>query len=224
MHEIGFREVVHIAGLTFNLGTLYMTWINMAIIAFIAIIATRNLKLVPKGWQNLLELIVTALLEQIDMAMGPRGRKIAPLLITLFLFILISNWLGLVPGLESPTNDPNTTLGLALMVVMLLHILGLVFKGKHYIKHFFEPFAPFVIINMLEEVAKPITLAFRLFGNIIAGEILIIILAQLLPMWFPIPNIIWLGFSVFVGVIQAFIFTMLSMAYLANGVKEDQHD
>ena len=77
---------------------------------------------------------------------------------------------------------------------------------------------------MLEEVAKPITLAFRLFGNILAGEILIIILAQLLPMWFPIPNIIWLGFSVFVGVIQAFIFTMLSMSYLANGVKEDQHD
>ena len=92
------------------------------------------------------------------------------------------------------------------------------------IKHFFEQFAPFVILNMLEEVAKPITLAFRLFGNILAGEILIIILAQLLPMWFPIPNIIWLGFSVFVGVIQAFIFTMLSMSYLANGVKEDQHD
>ena len=224
MHEIGAHKVAHLAGFSFNLDTLYMTWISMAIVIVIAILATRNLKLVPQGWQNILEIIITSLLEQIDMAMGPRGRKIAPLLITLFLFILISNWLGLVPDFTSPTNDPNTTLGLALMVVMLLHILGLVFKGKHYIKHFFEPFAPFVIVNMLEEVAKPITLAFRLFGNILAGEILIIILAQLLPMWFPIPNIIWLGFSVFVGVIQAFIFTMLSMSYLANGVKEDQHD
>ena len=221
MHEIGAHKVAHLAGFSFNLDTLYMTWISMAIVIVIAILATRNLKLVPQGWQNILEIIIASLLEQIDMAMGPRGRKIAPLLITLFLFILISNWLGLVPGFTSPTNDPNTTLGLALMVVMLLHILGLVFKGKHYIKHFF---APFVIVNMLEEVAKPITLAFRLFGNILAGEILIIILAQLLPMWFPIPNIIWLGFSVFVGVIQAFIFTMLSMSYLANGVKEDQHD
>ena len=224
MHEIGAHKVAHLAGFSFNLDTLYMTWISMAIVIVIAILATRNLKLVPQGWQNILEIIITSLLEQIDMAMGPRGRKIAPLLITLFLFILISNWLGLVPGFTSPTNDPNTTLGLAWMVVVLLHFLGLVFKGKHYITHFFEPIAPFVVVNMLEEVAKPITLAFRLFGNILAGEILIIILAQLLPMWFPIPNIIWLGFSVFVGVIQAFIFTMLSMSYLANGVKEDQHD
>ncbi|MEG6585119.1 F0F1 ATP synthase subunit A [Dendrosporobacter sp. 1207_IL3150] len=220
-HEIGAHKVAQIAGLTLHMDTLYMTWLAMGIVILIAFLATRRLAIVPSGWQNLLEMVVTALLDQIDATMGPRGRKLAPLLITLFLFLLISNWLGLVPGFTSPTNDVNTTLGLALMVVALVHILGVTYKGFKYFKHFFEPYIPFVIINLLEELAKPITLAFRLFGNILAGEVLIIILGMLVPMWFPIPNVVWLGFSVFVGVIQAFIFTMLSMAYLANSIKSE---
>lgn len=224
MHEIGTHQVAQIAGFSFNMDTLYMTWIVMAIIIIFAFFSTRNLKLVPTGWQNGIELIVTALLDQMDATMGPNGRKLAPLIITLFLFILLSNWLGLVPTFLSPTNDVNTTLGLALMVVIIIHIAGLIFKGKRYVKHFFEPFPLFVIINIIEEIAKPITLAFRLFGNILAGEILIIILLMLVPVWFPIPSVIWLAFSVFVGIVQAFIFTMLSMSYLSNAVKDDHHD
>jgi F-type H+-transporting ATPase subunit a len=223
MHEIGVREVVHVAGLTFNVETLYMTWLTMAVILLLAFLATRSLKLVPSGWQNLIEMVITALHEQIDATMGERGRMLAPMIIALFLFLLVANWIGLVPTLSSPTNDLNTTLGLALLVVVMLHVLGLYFKGMGYIKHFFQPVAPFVIINMIEEVAKPITLAFRLFGNILAGEILIIILLKLMPIWMPVPSVIWLAFSIFVGGVQAFIFTMLSMAYLANGVKHDDH-
>ncbi len=221
MHEIGVREVVQFAGLTFNVETLIMTWITMAVVILIAFLATRNLKLVPTGWQNAIEMVVTALHGQIDATMGPRGRMLAPLIISLFLFLLVSNWLGLVPTLSSPTNDLNTTLGLALLVIVMLHVMGVYFKGMHYIKHFFQPVPVFVIINAIEEVAKPITLAFRLFGNILAGEILIIILLKLMPIWMPIPSVIWLAFSIFIGGVQAFIFTMLSMAYLANAVRED---
>lgn len=224
MHEIGAHHVAQIAGFSFNMDTLYMTWLAMAVIIVIAFIATRNLKLVPTGWQSVIEMIMSALLDQIDATMGPKGRQLAPLIISLFLFILISNWLGLIPTLSSPTNDVNTTFGLALMVVLMLHVLGVYFKGMSYIKHFFQPFAPFIIINIIEEVAKPVTLAFRLFGNILAGEILIIILLMLVPIWMPIPSVVWLAFSVFVGVVQAFIFTMLSMSYLANAVKDDHHD
>ena len=221
MHEIGVREVVQFAGLTFNVETLYMTWITMAVVILIAFLATRNLKLVPTGWQNAIEMVVTALHGQIDATMGPRGRMLAPLIISLFLFLLVSNWLGLVPTMSSPTNDLNTTLGLALLVIVMLHCMGVYFKGMHYIKHFFQPVPVFVIINAIEEVAKPITLPFRLFGNILAGEILIIILLKLMPIWMPIPSVIWLAFSIFIGGVQAFIFTMLSMAYLANAVRED---
>lgn len=223
MHEIGVREVAHIAGFTFNVETIYMTWLTMAIILVIAFLATRGLKLVPSGWQNAIEMVITALHGQIDATMGERGRMLAPLIIALFMFLLVANWIGLIPTLSSPTNDLNTTLGLALMVVVMLHVLGLYFKGMGYIKHFFQPVPVFVIINAIEEVAKPITLAFRLFGNILAGEILITILLILMPVWMPVPSVIWLAFSIFVGGVQAFIFTMLSMAYLSNGVKKDEH-
>ncbi|VBB09241.1 atpase f0 complex subunit a active site [Lucifera butyrica] len=223
-NDMGAHKLAHLAGLTFNMDTLYMTWLAMAIVILIAIIATRKLELVPRGWQNLLELAVTAILDQIEATMGSRGKKLAPLIITLFLFLLIANWLGLIPGLSSPTNDINTTLGLALMIVVLVHILGVKNRGAgNYVKHFFQPYIPFVFINLIEELAKPITLSFRLFGNILAGEILIVVLSILVPVWMPIPNILWLGFSVFVGLVQAFIFTMLSMSYLAGVTKDDYH-
>ncbi len=222
MHEIGVREVVTLAGMQFNIETLEMTWLAMAIVIIIAFLATRSLKLVPSGWQNVIEMVIVWLNEQIGTTIGSRGQLVAPLLITLFLFLLVSNWLGLIPTLSSPTNDLNTTLGLALMVIVMLHVLGLYYKGFNYIKHFFQPVAPFVIINLIEEIAKPITLAFRLFGNILAGEILIIILLLLVPIWMPVPSVIWLAFSLFIGAVQAFIFTMLSMSYLANAMKDDE--
>ena len=217
-HEIGGHKLAHFAGLTFNMDTLTMTWLAMAIVIILAVIATRRAAIIPRGWQNFLEMAVVALLDQIDNTMGPKGRKLAPLIITLFLFLVVANELGLVPGFTSPTNDINTTLGLALMIVILVHIIGIKEKGAgRYIKHFFEPYIPFVIINIIEELAKPITLSFRLFGNILAGEILLIILGMLVP--YVIPTA-WLAFSVFVGVVQAFIFTMLSMSYLSNSLKD----
>lgn len=220
-HEIGAHKLAHFAGMTFHLDTLMMTWLTMAIIILLAVVATRNLKMKPQGWQNFLEMVVDALLEQIDANMGPRGRKLAPLVITLFLFLVVGNELGLIPGFTSPTSDLNTTLGLALMIVVLVHILGVVNKGPvRYFKHFFEPYVPFVIINIIEELAKPITLSFRLFGNILAGEILLLILGMLVP--YVVPTA-WLAFSVFVGVVQAFIFTMLSISYLSNSLADDHH-
>lgn len=218
MHEIGVREVVQFAGFTFNWETLCMTWLTMAVVLLIAFLATRNLKMVPSGWQNVVEIIVTSLQAQIETTMGKKGLFLAPFIISLFMFLLVSNWLGLFPTLASPTNDLNTTLGLALLVIVMVHTLGLKMKGGHYIAHFFQPTPVFVVINAIEEVAKPITLSFRLFGNILAGEILIIILLKLMPIWMPIPSVIWLAFSIFIGGVQAFIFTMLSMAYFASAV------
>ena len=222
MPESAAHELM-LFGLSFNLETLEMTWMVMAVVVILSIVATRNLKLVPAGLQNIFEMVITGLNSQINANMGKRGALFAPFLISLFLFLLISNWWGLIPGMSSPTNTLNTNLGLALLVVVMLHVLGLYYKGTKYIKHFFEPFAPFVIIKLIEEIAKPITLAFRLFGNILAGEILIIILLLLVPIWMPVPSVVWLAFSLFIGAVQAFIFTMLSMSYLANAMKDNDH-
>lgn len=220
MGHIGVRETVNFMGLTFNVETICMTWLAMFVVIVITGLAVRSLKVIPTGWQNFIEIVVTWLQGQISNMMGRRGKMFEPFIVSLFLFLLTSNLLGLIPFLESPTNDLNTTLGLALLVVFMVHFFGLYFKGTHYIAHFFQPFAPFVIINMIEEIAKPITLAFRLFGNILAGEILIIVLLHLIPIWMPIPSVVWLAFSIFISCVHAVIFTMLSMAYLGNAVKE----
>jgi len=194
----------------------------MGITIVISCLAVRSLKVIPSGWQNFLEIIVEWLHKQIEGMMGKRGMFLAPFIVSLFLFLLTSNLLGLIPFFVSPTNDLNTTLGLALLVVCMVHFFGLYFKRGHYIAHFFQPIAPFVIINAIEEIAKPITLAFRLFGNILAGEILIIVLLHLTenPFWLSLPSVAWLGFSIFISCVHAVIFTMLSMAYLGNAVKE----
>ena len=221
MEHIGVRETVQFMGLTFNWETLCMTWLAMFIVIVISCLAVRNLKLVPSGWQNFIEMVVVWLHEQLEAMMGwKRGKLFAPFIVSLFLFLLTSNLLGLIPFMASPTNDLNTTLGLALLVVAMVHFFGLYFKGGHYIAHFFQPVAPFVVINLIEEIAKPITLAFRLFGNILAGEILIIVLLNLMT-YLVIPSVVWLMFSIFISCVHAVIFTMLSMAYLSNAVKEE---
>ena len=222
MHEIGVRETVELAGFTFNWETLEMTWITMAIVLLIAFLATRSLEIVPRGWQMVVEIIVDWLHGQIDAMMGKSGRFLAPFIVALFMFLLVGNWLGLVPTMASPTNDLNTTLALAVTVIVMVHGIGVYKKGFHYIAHFFQPVFIFVVINIVEEIAKPITLACRLFGNIMAGEILIVVLLMLMPIWMPIPAVCWLAFSIFIGGVQAVIFTMLSMAYLANAVKEEE--
>ena len=218
MDKIGHREVVEFAGYLLNEETLIMNYITMAIVILIAVLASRNLKEVPTGWQNAIEAIAEVWEEKINTMIGPTGRSLTHIFLTLFVYLVIANWLGLFPTLASPTNDLNTTLGLALLVIVMVHTLGLKMKGGHYIAHFFQPTPVFVVINAIEEVAKPITLSFRLFGNILAGEILIIILLKLMPIWMPIPSVIWLAFSIFIGGVQAFIFTMLSMAYFASAV------
>ena len=225
MHEIGVREAVQIAGFTFNSQTLVMTWISMAVVLFIGWLAVRNLKVVPtSNWQMMMETVIGALHDQVEENMGPRGRGfLASFIVARFLFLLVSNWIGLIPTMASPTNDLNTTLGLALLVIVMTHVLGLYVKGMHYIAHFFQPFAPFVIINIVEELAKPITLSFRLFGNILAGEILIHILLLLLGNYSTVPSVIWIAFSIFIGGVQAFIFTMLSTAYIGSAIKTEDH-
>lgn len=219
--HIGVHKVAHFAGLAFNMDTLYMTWLTMAIVLLLVWAATRRITLVPRGLQNVVEMIVEALHEQIESAIGPKGRFLGPFIVTLFLFLLVGNWLGLVPGLASPTNDLNTTLGLALMVILMVQVIGVWNKGFFgYFSHFFKPYAVFLPINIIEELSKPVTLSFRLFGNIAAGEILLVILGLLVPYLIPTG---WLAFSVFVGVVQAFIFTVLSLSYLSNALKDDAH-
>ena len=217
----GHHHVVQWMGLSFNMDTLYMTWLVMGFIIIVSLLATRGRSMVPKGVQNVVESLLESLTAQLQPSLGKHWGLVSSILFTYFLFILISNELGLLPSphiLASPTNDINTTLGLALASSIIVWFVGVKVKGPGYFKHYLKPSAPFIVINLMEEVAKPATLAFRLFGNILAGEILLELLYNLVPYAVPL---IWLAFSLVIGIIQAFIFAMLVTSYLGMAVAEE---
>ena len=218
----GHHMVVQLLGLNVNLDTLMMTWLVAALVIIVTVAATRGRSLVPSGLQNAMEIVIEALLDQFKETLGPKYGQVVSVLLTMFLFILFANELGMLPNphvLASPTNDLNRTVALALVSSFMVHFMALKNQGfKKHFKHFFEPFVPFVVINLMEEITKPLTLAFRLFGNILAGEILLEVLYFLVPVAIPM---IWILFSFVIGLIQAFIFTILTTSYLAPSFTED---
>ncbi|MBJ6361882.1 F0F1 ATP synthase subunit A [Paenibacillus sp. GCM10012307] len=124
---------------------------------------------------------------------------------------------------KSPTADIAVTSGLALIVFFLIHVLGIKMNAKHYFKHYFHPYPIFFPLNLIEQVARPVTLALRLYANIFAGEVLISTILML--KWVGIPLLaVWQGFSIFVGAIQAFLFTVLTMVYIAQAVVHEEHE
>lgn len=212
----GHHMVVQLLGMNVNMDTIYLTWVAAALVIIVTVLATRQRAMVPSGLQNAMEMVIEGLLSQFKETLGPKYGQVVSVLLSMFFFILFANEMGMLPTdglLASPTNDLNTTVALALVSSFLVHAMALKNKGpKKHFKHFFEPFVPFVIINLMEEITKPLTLAFRLFGNILAGEILMEVLYFLVPAGIPM---IWLLFSLVIGLIQAFIFTILTTSYLA---------
>jgi F-type H+-transporting ATPase subunit a len=247
MHE----ETVlwHLGNMTFHAKTLTMSWLVMAFILIFCFIGVRHLTSGKPGkMQNILEWVIDFVRGLITDNMDyQKGRPLLSYLVTLIMFIFFSNMLGLIPnftlnlfehfGIEwaqlnkifegpslmSPTADVNTTVGLALLSITLVVYLGIKHKGARYFKHFFEPIPVFFPIHVIDLLAKPMTLAFRLFGNIFAGEVLIKVILLLPGIWVlpaVLPDTVWLGFSIFIGAIQSFVFTVLTTAYIGQAVTE----
>ncbi|MBS4190088.1 F0F1 ATP synthase subunit A [Bacillus sp. FJAT-49705] len=225
-------------GLTFNLGNIMMITIASAIVFIIAVLSTRRLAMKPTGMQNFFEWVMDFVKNIINSAMDWKdGGRFHILGITLIMYIFVSNMLGLPFSIsyngelwwKSPTADPAITLTLSVMVVALTHFYGIKAKGaRAYGREFLKPFWIMSPIKIIEEFANALTLGLRLYGNIYAGEILLSLLVVDLAGsgWIGkisaiLPTIAWQGFSIFIGSIQAFIFCMLSMVYMAHKVSRD---
>lgn len=220
MHlHTGTHVVEQLFGMSVNMDTIFTTWLTALIVFILVFAATRGKSLIPGGRQNMVEWLIEGLCNQFDSNLGHKYRQVVNILLTFFLFIFTANQIGLLPTehlTASPTNDVNTTLGLAIASSLLLHFYFIKNKGVgHWLKHFFEPFPVFVLMNLIEEIARPVTLAMRLFGNILAGEILLEILYFLCPWFVPM---IWIAFSLFVGAVQAYIFTTLASVYMKESL------
>ena len=229
------------------------TWIVMGILVIVGVVATRRLQLVPRGSQNFMEVLLEQFVRELDETIGHEGRRYLPLIATLGLFILTSNLMGLVPGLIAPTANLNTTAACALIVFFTYHWVGIRKQGLvPYLKHFAGPvptaLKPLMfIIEIISHCARPLSLSLRLFGNMMAGHILLAIFFFMMGLngmlgWAlsgslggvlvggpaaVISAAFVIGFllplKILVALIQTFIFCKLAMLYIAEAVAETEH-
>ena len=205
---------------------IVMCLIVAAVLILFFGLASRRLNLVPSKLQSILELIIQAFENILVETIGERGKKYLPLIATIGLFILVCNLLGLVPGFMSPTSKLNVTLGCALVVFFYYHWQGIRSQGLFkYLKHFTGPIpllAPLLIpIEIISHFSRPVSLSIRLFGNIFAEELLIVVIASIIPFFLPLP---FMAIAIFTATIQAFVFVLLSCIYIGGAVAhEEEH-
>ncbi|RJQ36372.1 ATP synthase F0 subunit A [Candidatus Parcubacteria bacterium] len=245
MPEISIRaeELFHLGPLAVT-NALLLSTIAVLLLAAIGFALRRSLAPVPGRLQSIVELFIEQGLGLMDTLFGSRHLSVRyfPLIATVFLFILISNWLGLLPGIGSiglyqehdghrvlvplfraPAADLNFTLALAVISVFATNILGVTAIGffRHFGKFFTlqSPILTFAgILEFISEFVKIISFSFRLFGNVFAGEVLLTIVGFLVPYFIPLP---FLFLEIFVGFVQALIFSMLTLVFIASAVRED---
>lgn len=228
--EVGVHHQWHILGMTFNADTIISSVIAAAIIIGIALyLAWKATSGVPSGLQLAFESVTEQIEQQVDDQVGIKTAPfVVPLAITLFVFILLANWISIVPHaweeyIRPPTADVNLTFAMAFFVIAAVHITGIRVRGaRHYFGHFLKPYAALLPLEILTEIAKPFTLSLRLFGNILAGGVMVAVLS-LLPNFIDVlPIVVWKLFDLFVGVIQAFIFALLTIIYFGFAVSPEE--
>lgn len=235
--------VTRIAGFPIS-NALITTWLVMAILVVVSYLVTRDMKRVPSGGQSVAEMLVGGLYDFFGTVTGTYVSQVFPLVASLFLFILTANWVGLLPGvgtvglfrevhneeifvplLRGATADLNTTVALALFAMVAIQYFGFKTSGMHYGKRFFNftnPIHFFLgILELVSEFSKIVSFAFRLFGNIFAGEVLLAVMAFLMPFVVPLP---FLTMELFVGFIQALVFSMLTAVFLTVAVSHGEHE
>jgi F-type H+-transporting ATPase subunit a len=232
--KVGEHIEWHLFGMTFNVDTILGTLVAGAIVVGLGLLLRRSINSrKPSKLQIFWETVVAQVEEQVEGSMGIRTAPfVVPLAVTLFLFILIANWLAIVPTghdpeyMPPPASDVNLTYALALLVIVLVHITGIRKRGfRDYYHHLLTPHWAMLPINVIEEIARPLTLALRLFGNIFSGVIMVSLIALFPAYILWAPNVIWKLFDMFIGLIQAFIFWLLTILYFASArpVEEGAH-
>jgi len=215
--EIAAHTVFSIGPLQIT-STVVNTWVMIAILGIASYFLGKSFKIRPGMVQNAIEWLEEAIQGLIAKNIGSeKSQLFFPLVATLAIFIGSSNLLGLIPGLRSPTPDINTPIAMALIVFVSVPYFGIRTRGLWgYLKHYVEPIFLMLPIEVASEIARTFSLTFRLFGNILGEEIIIAILFLISPFIVPVPMML---FSIFTGLLQPYIFTLLSCVYIGGAVK-----
>jgi len=243
---------VEFLGLTFDVTVMIGTLVASLLVLLITIPAARRLALRPSGMQTMMEMVIEFLRGVLQLSFDRKSAdKYIAFVVTLFLFIFFANQLGvmmMIPAeahhpipewglsgedfekakgeavlFRSPTADMNVTFAMAFAIALFAHIMGIRKHPRQYLAHYFQPFKGFVFLHIIDELAKPTTHAMRLWANIFAGEVLIVIMLKASPLLTGAPLLVWLGYSIFVGTVQAYIFTVLATVYISQKVNIDHH-
>jgi F-type H+-transporting ATPase subunit a len=230
--EVGDHITRKIFGLTIDVDIVWSTLAAGAIVLLLGFILRAKVTSgVPGKLQLFWETLVGQAQSLADSAIGPEGRPIVPLAVVIFLMILICDYMELIPSghspeyLPAPTSDVNLPAAMAVFVVILVHRASIKARGfRGYLRHYLQPYKIFLPINIIEEITKPITLTFRLFGNVFSGGLMISVMVALLPIYVvPIGEIIWKPFDVlFIGALQAYIFALLTVIYFGMAMTVDE--
>lgn len=197
--------------------------VSLMLVLFFGL-ASRNLKFVPSKLQSFLEMIYKIFENQLRDIVGEKGPQYTPMIATIGIFIFFSNLIGLVPGMMAPTSKLNVTAACALTVFLYYHWQGIKAQGLgHYLKHFMGPIpalAPLLLpIEIISHFSRVVSLSIRLFGNIFAEELLIVVIASIIPFFLPLP---FMAVAIFTSFIQAFVFVLLACIYLAGAVEQEE--
>jgi F-type H+-transporting ATPase subunit a len=196
--------------------TILFSWVVMAVLSLGALLVTRRLSTGTdlSHWQNLLEVLVTGMRDQIREVSHQDPGRYLPFVGTLFLYIALSNLLAVVPGFEPPTGSLSTTTALALCVFVAVPLYGIRYEGPAaYFRHYIQPTPLMLPFNLVGELSRTLALAVRLYGNIMSGTLIVAILIGLTPFFFPVVMEL---LGLLTGMIQAYIFAILAMVYIAS--------
>jgi F-type H+-transporting ATPase subunit a len=198
------------------------TWGIMLAISAIAWLATRHLEMLPGTFQTIVEGIVAAIDEAIAAVAPEHGRQILPFIATLWLFLIVANLLSLVPGLHSPTRDLSVTSALAVLVFFSVHWFGIKTQGlKNYLRHYLSPTPILLPFHIISELTRTLALAIRLFGNIMSLEMAAMLVLLVAGLLVPIPILM---LHIIEALVQAYIFGMLALVYVAGAIQSQQHN
>jgi F-type H+-transporting ATPase subunit a len=226
--EVGKQFYWHLGNLEIHGQILLTSWFVMGLLVITSILATRKIQMVPAGTQNLMEYALEFIRNLAKTQIGEKEyRPWVPFIGTLFLFIFISNWSGaLIPWklihipegeLGAPTGDINTTIALALLTSLAYFYAGFKKKGLGYFGNYVHPVAFMLPFKIIEDFTKPLSLSFRLFGNILADELVVAVLVLLVPLFIPLPVMV---LGLFTSAIQALIFATLAASYIGEAIED----
>ena len=214
---MGIESVFPKAVLTLHIQDIVLhTWIMMVVLAPLGYIIGRSLRMRPRGWQHLAETFVEFVENLIQQRAGRSVGGLFELIATMIIFIAVANLLGLIPVLQAPTRSLNTTIALAVVSFVAVQYFGVRERGvKRYARSFAQPIAFMLPLNILGQFSRTVALALRLFGNVVAGEIIGLVMFRLLPLLGPIPFSL---LGIITGLVQALVFGFLTVTFVAEAI------